>query len=121
MGSFINERDFLCNLILNLIEFGITKIELSKILEIKKNFESMLSQEGINMPIFISKYEIENFAYKHFTFLQVDERKEVLKISNPELAQMYLLAYRSKGKMYKYLHSSIEKTLNISTKSSTEI
>ena len=111
MDRYLNCREFLANAILKLISLGCSKIDVNLIFDVKQNFENIIKFHKIESVLLMQKTDIENFANKFYTFLYFDKEKQILIITNGDLAKMWLADFAVKGDNFnKYLNSAILKT-----------
>ena len=116
MDRYLNAREFLANTTLKLVNLGYNKIKVSSFFNIKSEFENLLKTHKIESVVFLHEYSIKSLADKFFTFLNLNEEKQILKITNEDLAKMWLADFAVKDATYrKYLNSAIMKVLNEKT------
>lgn len=113
MNSLVLMRRFLANLVLELINLGIYEISVDDIMKIKN--ELAMNIKNSEICDFLTANSIENFADKYYSFLRYDGNEKILKITNCDLADMYLTAIcRTKnGSFSRHLEHAIKKVLKI--------
>lgn len=113
MDRYINARVFLANTTLKLVDLGYNKIKVSSLFNIKNAFENLLKTHKFESVLFLHEQDIERFAARFFTFLNLNKEKQILKITNEDLAKMWLADFVVKDATYKkYLNAAILKVLN---------
>ena len=111
MNYLVFVREFLANLILELINLGVYEISIDSIIEIKNEIAIQIDDNEIYA--FLTPRSIENFANKYYSCLHFDGNKKALKITNCALADMYLSAiYKTKNSGFIcYLEQAIKKVI----------
>ena len=113
MDRYLNGKEFLSNATLKLVNLGYNKIKVSSLFNIKNEMENLMKTHKIESTIFLSEYDIVKLADRFFTFLHFNKEKQILKVTNEDLAKMWLADFAVKDATYnKYLNSAILKVLN---------
>lgn len=114
-----DKRAFLANIILEFIKRGATKLPFKTIISTADEFCRLMLLDNKKMVNYLTIYDIRRLADKFYTCLHIRENHNVLEVSNPDLAKMWLEScYKSEAKgLESYLAKAVENNYINSTKS----
>ena len=89
---------------------GILKMHYHTIYDCVHEFNRLLVKDNLRLNLFITHYDIERFADKNFTCLNISEGTNILEISNEKLASIIFTSkYKGDKKFYEnYITDAIE-------------